>query len=171
VLELDPELLALVEDELGLVTGPGLQVRTGDARTDIADEPADAYDVAIGDAFGGLSPPWHLTTTEFVEEVARTLRPGGLYVANVIDRGPRRFVKAELATLAATFDEVAVIAPPVGTAGNHVLVAGDRTVDLAAAVDPADGVVLAGEALDAFVDDARVLRDDFAPVDQLVTRR
>lgn len=170
VLELDPEIVAIGKAELGLDPGPDLRIRTGDARTNIAEEPTDAYDLVVGDAFGGLSVPWHLATVELVEEVSRTLRPGGFYVVNAIDGGPRRFVRAELATFGQVFDHVALVVPPAGTFGNHVLVAGDDPIDLGA-VDPADGVVLSGAELEAFVGGAQVLRDDFAPVDQLVTRR
>jgi spermidine synthase len=165
VLELDPEILRLAEDELGLETGPGLLVRTGDARTNIVEEPTGAY----GDAFGGLSVPWHLTTAEMVAEVARTLRPGGLYVVNAIDGGDRDFVRAELATFARSFDHLAVVTPPSGAFGNHVLVGSDAPLDLGG-VDPAEGRPLTGAEVDAFIGGAAALRDDRAPVDQLITR-
>lgn len=169
VLELDPDVVTIAEDELGLETGPSLRVRTGDARLNIADEPTAAFDLVVGDAFGGLSVPWHLTTTEFVDEVARTLRPSGIYMLNVIDAGPRRLVRAELATLAASFEYVALIAPPDQPAGNHVLVASDAPIELGP-VDPSEGVAVTGDALDEFIGGASVLRDDDAPVDQLITR-
>lgn len=169
VLELDPDVVAIAENRLGLNVGPDLQVRTGDARLNIYDEPGAAYDLVVGDAFGGLSVPWHLTTIEMVTEVARVLRPGGVYVLNVIDGGPQRLVRAELATLAAVFDHVALIAPPDGPSGNHVLVASDTAITLGD-IDPADGALVAADALDEFIGDTGVLRDDYAPVDQLLTR-
>lgn len=170
VLELDPEIVAIGEERLGLQPGPDLRIRTGDARTNITEEPSGAYDLAIGDAFGSLSVPWHLATVELVEEVARTLRPGGAYVVNVIDGGERRFVRAELATFGAVFDHLALVVPPSATFGNHVLVASDAPIDLDG-IDPADGVVVTGQELDDLIGAAQVLRDDFAPVDQLLTRR
>ncbi len=171
VLELDPEIVDLGEEELGLEPGgPELLIRTGDARTNITEEPTGAYDLAIGDAFGGLSVPWHLATVELVEEVARTLRPGGAYVVNAIDGGERRFVKAELATFGQVFDHLALVVPPSGSFGNHVLVASDAPIDLDP-IDPADGVAVTGDELESFIGDAEALTDDFAPVDQLVTRR
>lgn len=170
VLELDPGIVEVAEDELGLEPGPALRVRTGDARVNIGDEPSGAYDLVIGDAFSGLSVPWHLATVEMAAEVARTLRPGGVYVLNVIDGGPRRLVRAELATLAATFDHVALIAPPDGPAGNHVLVASDAPL-APPAIAPEQGAHVIGDNLEAFVGGAEVLRDDYAPTDQLITRR
>jgi SAM-dependent methyltransferase len=170
VLELDPDIVRVAQDELGLRRGPALQVRTGDARVNIADEPAGVYDLAVGDAFSGLSVPWHLATSEMVAEVARVLRPDGVYVLNVIDRGPRRLVRAQLATLAVVFDHVALIAPPGGPSGNHVLVASDAPL-VTSGIQPSEGTFMVAEELEAFVAGASVLRDDYAPVDQLITRR
>jgi hypothetical protein len=172
VLEVDVQLVRIAEDELGLVRSEDLVVEIGDARLSIEDEPTDAYDIVVGDAFGGLSVPWHLTTREMVVEVQRVLRDDGVYVLNVIDGGPYELVRAELATLGDVFEHVAVIEPsrPSTLPQNHVLVASDAPLDALAdprAVDSFDGTVVIGPELA----DARVLTDDFAPVDQLLTRR
>lgn len=180
VLELDPALVELARRELGLETGPALEVRTGDARLGLRDVADDAYDVVIGDAFGGLAVPWHLTTQEFMGEIARVLRPGGIYAINLIDYPPLGFARAEAATLRTVFDHVAVIAPPARLerreGGNFVLVASDAPLPLDAiatrnAGRGDDDAVAAGARLDAFVGDAPVLTDAYAPVDQLLTPR
>jgi SAM-dependent methyltransferase len=98
VLELDPRVYEIARSELGYVPSERINVRLGDARQSIRALPSDAFDVVIGDAFGGLAVPWHLTTTEFLDQVARVLRPGGAYVANLIDYPPLRFVRSEAAT-------------------------------------------------------------------------
>ncbi len=100
VLEIDPELVEIARESLGLELGPDLRVDTGDARLALEDLPGGAFDVVVGDAFGGLAVPWHLTTEEIVADIARVLRPNGIYVINVIDRGSDRFARAELGTLA-----------------------------------------------------------------------
>jgi hypothetical protein len=180
VLELDPAIPRLARQRLGLVTGPDLLVELGDARLTLARQPSARYQVVIGDAFGGRAVPWHLTTREFVTEVRRTLRPGGIYAANLIDAPPLGFLRAEAATLRAVFRHVAVIAPPDGfgdrEGSNFVLVASDAPVPLPAIQRHAarrgqPTAVLEGAALDRFVAGAEVLTDDHAPVDQLVTRR
>jgi SAM-dependent methyltransferase len=181
VLELDPEVLATAREELGLVTGDGLEVRTGDARIGITDAPTGAYDLVVGDAFGGLAVPWHLATREMVEEVARTLRPGGLYILNVIDYPPPAFARAELATLRDVFGHVAVMGPPTlatrRSGGNVILLASDQPlpVDAIVAADEIRGGtnVLVSEPADVvdWIDGAQALRDDFAPVDQLLGHR
>lgn len=167
VLEIDPLLVEVATDELGLVTGPDLEVATGDARLALADLETDSFDLIVGDAFAGTSIPWHLTTTEFIAELDRVLTDDGLYVMNVIDGDENRFAQAELATLAVHFDHrAAVIAPdwPRPGPSNQILVASNRelpTLD----VDPERGVLV--DDIVAFTGGARVLRDDFAPVDQL----
>ncbi len=178
VLELDPTLLDIARDELGLETSPELQVELGDARLALDRQEDAAWDVVIGDAFGGLAVPWHLTTREVVEAVQRTLRPGGVYLLNVIDYPPLAFARAETATLRAVFEHVAVIARPERIAGreggNLVLVASDGPLDVegiraSITARGGDQAVATGAELEAFVGDAAVLTDDFAPVDQLLT--
>jgi spermidine synthase len=175
VLELDGSLVDLDKQKLGLITGPDLRVRVGDARVGLTAQPSAAYDLVIGDAFGYLIVPWHLTTKEMMTEVSRVLRPGGVYAQNVIDYPPGRFIKAELATVAAVFPYVALIAPPDALAGrvgsNFVIVASKSPLPLTAiragldrhATDP---VTLLPDG--SFAGHARVLTDDYAPVDQLL---
>jgi spermidine synthase len=175
VLELDGGLVKLDRQKLGLVTGPDLRVKVGDARVGLTEQATNAYDLVIGDAFGYLVVPWHLATREMMAEASRVLRPGGIYAQNVIDYPPDRFLKAELATVAAVFPHVALIAPPKalngGTGSNFVIVASRSPLPLDAirtglvrhAKDP---VTLLPNS--EFAGDARVLTDDYAPVDQLL---
>jgi hypothetical protein len=177
VLELDPTIVDIAAKELGLDPA-ALDIRTGDARVTLQETPLAAYDVVIGDAFGGPAVPWHLTTREFAEEFATRLRPGGFYVLNLIDYPPLGFARAQVATLAAVFKHIAVVAPrdylDGSRGGNFVLVASDTPLqldDLAAALDDrhSSEVILETGDLDIFIGDAEVLTDDFAPVDQLIT--
>lgn len=179
VFEIDGPLVDLVEAELGLRPEPWLRVVVDDARLSLRDEADGVYDVVVGDAFGSLSVPWHLATQEFLQEVERVLRPEGVYVANVIDYPPLAFVRAEAATFAQVWDHVAVLGPLAHltgeTGGNYVLVGSHRPLDWAmlqaalAQRDPRE-VVWYGERASGFARDGRVLRDDFAPVDQLIGR-
>lgn len=178
ILELDPAIIEVGEAELGLRLDADLQVTLGDARLSIESQPTDGFDLVAGDAFGGLSVPWHLTTAEFLAEVDRVLRPDGRYVMNLIDRPALRFVRAEVATLRERFAHVAVLGlpsvVPTGHGGNVVLVASHRPLDVEeirarseALGEPTRAIAQPAE-LDAFVDGADVLRDDDAPVDQLI---
>ncbi|GGK96252.1 fused MFS/spermidine synthase [Mangrovihabitans endophyticus] len=176
VLELDGGLVELDRAELGLRTGRDLRVRVGDARVGLAERPSAAYDLVVGDAFGHLVVPWHLATREMAADIARVLAEDGVYAQNVIDYPPDRFIRAELATVADVFPHVALIAPAdaiAGTTGsNFVIVASRRPLPAAVQtrLDLVDEPVtmLTGDQLETFMDDARVLTDDYAPVDQLL---
>lgn len=170
VVEIDPGVVDIARDRLGLETGPDLTVAVEDARTALDDQPSEAYDLVVGDTFSGQSVPWHLTTVEVAEEVQRVLRPGGIYVMNVIDGAPNAFARAEIATLARVFDHVgAILRSRTGpdNAHNQVLVASDEPLprlDIGAG----DGRLVQGGALERYVDGADPLTDDFSPVDQIV---
>jgi spermidine synthase len=177
VLEIDGELIELDRAKLGLTTGPSLDVVVGDARISTSREPSGSYDLVVGDAFGHLAVPWHLTTREFVADIRRVLRPGGAYALNVIDYPPSRLIRAELATIATVFAHVAVVAPQAAIddlrGSNYVVLASDAPLPvdqlrprLSALAQPA--VLLDGAALTAYIGDAMTLTDDFAPVDQLL---
>ncbi|MGI5211880.1 fused MFS/spermidine synthase [Plantactinospora sp. CA-290183] len=178
VYEIDGELVELGRRELAVRTGPELRARVGDARMLIGTRPAHSADLVVGDAFGHLVVPWHLATREMAAEVARVLRPGGVYMQNVIDHPPLRFIRAELATVAAEFPHTALIAPPAAISGaqgaNFVIVGSDAPLRLDVLRQRLDTSVdapvtlLAGTELDHFVDDAMVLTDEYAPVDQLL---
>ncbi len=171
VFEIDGELIELVVDEFDRSTGPGtgLDVIAGDARQSLRDVPDDSIDVVVGDAFGSRAVPWHLATQEFVTDVERVLRPGGIYALNVIDGARLAFLRAETATIASVFPHVAVVlseGAAEGRLGNSVIVASDRAFD-AGRLDPDGGRLV--DDVNAFIDGATVLTDDFAPVDQLLT--
>jgi spermidine synthase len=179
VLEIDGGVIDLDVSQLGLRLGDGIDVRVQDARVGLAAQPSDSRDLVVGDAFGGLSVPWHLTTRETVADVQRVLVDGGVYAINVIDYPPLRFARAEVATMADVFRYVAVLARPgiLGGAqgGNVVVVGSDRPLRLdalqAQLTERAGELGMLGEPAQvaAFAGGSRILTDDYAPVDQLLT--
>lgn len=170
VLEIDGELVDVATEQLGLELGTGIEAVVGDARVTIERQPTDSFDVVVGDAYSGLTLPWHLTTVEFVAEIDRVLKPTGVYVVNLIDGGSNDFARAELRTITETFGHVAVIVPPDGRIDrqlvNQVAIFSRRPLP-ALDVNVDDGVLFSAGDLRSWIADAPVLRDDFAPVDQL----
>ncbi len=178
VVEVDPGVVAIDREQLALKTSDRLRVRVADGRVGLAEERPGRRDLVVGDAFGGLSVPWQLTTREAVELIGDALTDDGVYAVNLIDHPPLEFVRAELATMRAVFPHVVLLArAPVlagEDGGNVVAVASRRPL-------PAERIAArlidhelawqaaAGADLDAFVGGAPVLTDDFAPVDQLLT--
>ncbi len=176
VLEVDDEIVDLVEERLELPPSPRLEVTVGDARITMLDVPSDSADVVVGDAFSGYTVPWHLTTKEWLEEVKRVLKPGGIYAMNLIDIEPLGFLKAEEATMLDVFDRVqlAGYAYEDGqlAGGNLILYGSDRPMPklVSSKAAAAEGVTTFGmPEVESFVTGTEPLRDDFAPVDQLRT--
>ena len=178
VSEIDPGVIRIDTEQLGLRLGDGIEVRVEDGRLGLGRLGDDSQDLVIGDAFGGISVPWHLTTYEAVGEMERVLTDDGTYVVNMIDRGPLAFARAEVKTLAEVFDHVALAAEQdtlsASGGGNLVAIASNTPIDTAAiagqlAERGTDWGVINGTELVSWVGDAQVLTDDYAPVDQLLT--
>jgi spermidine synthase len=163
VYEVDREVVDVARAELALDAVPGLRVRVADARAGVAGQRPRSFDAVAADVFVGPRVPDHLCTIEALQDVRRVLRPGGVYVANLIDEAPLRRVKRQLATIAEVFGEPTLIADrPALTgrrAGNFVVAAG-RTISRTQVERAASGAdVLQGEAALVWCGGARPLRD------------
>jgi spermidine synthase len=173
VLEVDGELVDLVREQLGLRTSPRLRVTAADARVALEHEPTGSADVVVGDAFGNYAVPWHLATREWTAEIERVLRPGGLYALNVIDFAPLSLLRAEAATLRERFRHVRLVTYPAADlspgGGNGVLIASDRPLPPIPRAQPGGGVTYTEAEVASLAGGAALLRDDFAPTDQLLT--
>jgi len=168
VVEIDEPLTDLVRAHLPLPRGARIRVRAADAREGLEATRTASMDVVVTDVFAGARTPAHLTTLEFVADAHRVLRPGGVYLANVADGPALRFLRAQAATLQATFANVCLLAEP-GTMrgrrfGNVVAVASDAELPLTdltrrCARDPMPSRVVDGEDLDRFVGSTRPVQD------------
>ncbi len=173
VLELDGEMVDFVEERFGLPRSPDLDISIGDARTSMLDIPSDSADLVVGDAFSGISVPWHLTTAEWIDEVQRVLKPDGIYALNLIDLEPLSLLDAESMTLLDAFRDIHLISfpdergEPIG--GNVVLIASDRHLPNSVQSDARGAFTYPRSNVWAFAGGAEPLRDDYAPVDQLQT--
>lgn len=171
VVDADRPLLALVAEHLPLPEGSGISVHGADARAWLEAAPDACADLLIGDVFGGSRVPAHLTSVEYAREVARVLRDGGTYAANLADSAPFGFLRSQLATFAEVFDELALIAEPSVLRGrrfgNVVLVASRRGIDTATlarrtASDAFPARVEYGAALRRLIGGATAVRDEEA---------
>ncbi|MFM7199635.1 MAG: fused MFS/spermidine synthase [Myxococcota bacterium] len=117
VVELDPVVTGINYSRLGLKRfeqDPRLKTWNYDARNFVEALVSQGwtgrYDVIFGDAFNHYSVPYHLSTVEFNAGVKKLLKPGGVFVANLIDRyGKSRFLSAYLTTLQALYQHVYVV--------------------------------------------------------------
>jgi spermidine synthase len=176
-LEIDGAVADLARNELAL--SDDVDVVVGDARISLRSVPDGSARVVVGDAFSGASVPWHLTTVEYMAEIKRVMTADGLYLMNVIDFRGLHFARATAATLSTVFADVAMLVPPSYLAGdsggNFVFVASSQPLDpnILATVANTRGhgeAVYQWASLAEFASGAIVLRDDFAPVDQILGR-
>lgn len=158
VAESDAALARLVAEFLPLPAAADIRVETADARTALESAPAHSADLVVADVFGGDRVPESMTTLGCARAAARALRPTGLYAANVADSAPFRFVAALVATFAAVFAEVSLVAEPQVLRGrrfgNVLLLASHTALPLSGlarrtAADPFPARVVQGQELAA----------------------
>ena len=169
VFEISADVLTLARSHLGLRSGAGLRVHQQDARLGLLGLRDASQDLVVGDAFEGTRVPSTLGSAEAAHEIARVLRPGGLYVLNVIDSPPLAYARAQVSTLRLAFAELAAIADPGvlrgRRTGNVVFVAGQQEPPLEALGRRARQAAIPERVMDtracaSFAAGARPLRDN-----------
>jgi hypothetical protein len=168
VIEIDAALVDLVRRRLPLERGWRIRIRIGDARDVLTRAPENSFDLVVGDVYAGGRSPAHLASGEFYAAVARTLRAGGFYAANIADGAPLSFARAQVTTLRAALPEACLIADPAVLRGrrfgNLILVGGTVPPPITeltrkAAGDPFPGRLMHGEELTRFAGGAPPVTD------------
>lgn len=166
--ERDAALVQLVRRELPLDPNARIRVRAVDAREGLAKVPDGWADLVIADVFSGARTPAHLTSTEFLNDVRRVVKAGGVYAANLADGPPLAHLRGQIATAAGVFPELALVADPAVLRGkrfgNAVLVASDHPLPIPeltrrAASDPHPARVEHGRTLTDFTGGATAVTD------------
>ncbi len=86
VAEIDPAVTRANHMALGLPRDTPIVTHWGDARQFVErNQDRKQFDIIFGDAFNDFSVPWHLTTREFNDKLARMMAPDGVYMINIID--------------------------------------------------------------------------------------
>ncbi len=169
VLEPDAALTDLVRERLPLPRRSGIRVRPVFGRPGVAGLGDAGADVVILDAFVGGRVPADLGTVEFMQDVRRVLKPGGMLLANVADGPPLTYLRRLLASVGAAFSHRLAIADSSVLRGrrygNVVLAASavelpEGDIERTMAGSPFPLRVLGGAALATFVGTATVLRDE-----------
>ncbi len=183
VIEIDPEVTQVAIQHLGLDPRDNIRSINLDARLAVAQMPAgQMYDLIIGDAFHGLSVPYHLTTLEFNEQIKTHLAPDGFYLVNLIDGRKAEFVRSEALTLSRSFPYVAampIIEEYSGISSNLWVVAASpndiqsqayfEAIEASPRPDIAKHLWDRTRLADFFASGrAVVLTDEYAPVDNLL---
>jgi SAM-dependent methyltransferase len=146
VVEIDPDVVALAREHLGLRTHPRLRVRVGDAAELLPRRPDASVDLVVTDAFDRPAEiPAALTTPAFAAELRRVLRPSGVHVLNVVDGRHVPRARDHAGTLARHFEHVAIVAPRAmlrgRAAGNALVLASASPLPLDALARRAAGSI------------------------------
>ncbi len=175
--ELDPGVVAAAKKYFGVDETPRHRIVAQDGRVFLMRHKAK-YDIVMIDAFRGGYVPFHLLTTEFYRLLASRMEPDGVAVLNL--RAGTELFASSLATLAQTFKSLEVyqwsgnaivlarLEPPLGPEARRARAHARQAqykfrYDLAA--------MLKDEVKFAVKTDARLLTDDFAPVNVLDATR
>lgn len=184
VVEIDPQVTKVVYEHLGLSKQSRIRSFNTDGRWFVMNC-KDKYDLIFTDAFNDLSIPYHLTTKEFVEELKSILSPNGIIMSNVIDNFQKgAFLPSFMKTLSAVFGENNVhlisVHPDFANLkiSTFIVIAHNGTLDIKAFDDwlkeklgsQAKSALVSKELTKVFLErkDAIVIRDDYAPVDNLI---
>ncbi|MBI1211200.1 MAG: spermidine synthase [Alphaproteobacteria bacterium] len=176
--ELDPEVAKVAKTYFGIKDEPNFNVVTRDGRLFLR-ENTEHYDLILIDAYRGPFVPFHLLTKEFYESVKAHLNESGVVVQNVEPN--TMLFDAAAKTIGAVFNNVEFYLAK----GNVVTVAydGPKRTDAALAAAAAsrqaefklryDLTQLLSsrrepnDEVGTISADAKVLTDDFAPVETL----
>ncbi len=191
VVDIDPEVVEVAHRFFGVPRGGRLLAFAQDGRRFV--QRADrVYDHVLMDAYLRDTLPFHLATREFFQEVRAKLRPGGVFVANVIGalEGPHsRLFRAVYRTLQEVYPGVYVFPVDYGPSGwpqalrNIVVVGSEQRWSpehvRRRAAEVRDRVRVRGfdtVVADLYVRpvetaDVPTLTDDFAPTDALLNAR
>ena len=193
--ELDPAVVDLSHKYFGIKDEPNFRVIVRDGRMFLTDS-KDRYDVILIDAYRGPFVPFHLLTKEFYQIVKSRLAPGGVIAQN-IDPTTILFDSAVKTVYAVFPQTELYDVPRVARGGSIVAIAYDGKsfsssdlslmaykrqsayelrYDLRQMLPHRSLLQMAGASLDAvnqngismrIDDNAKILTDDFAPVESL----
>ena len=129
----------------------------------------------FGDAYNSfISLPWHLTTVEFNDLVKGHLKNGGIYVVNFISAlklGDSLFFQSMLKTFRLSFPNVYIfVFGDVAFMPQNVILVGVNSDEKINLSNIDDDFFQKYRTADNFsVDDGLVLRDNFAPLERLMS--
>ncbi len=176
VVEIDPGMTAVAKEHFGLEEDNRINSIHEDART-LLNRTAGGYDTIYVDAYHNIfSVPYQLTTQEAVASMERALNQNGIVMANLISalKGPKsKFLASEMATYKSVFKNVHLFrASPereLDEPQNVILLAsnGDN-VNNFESEDETFNRYLSSIWKESLDEEAIILTDDFAPVDQFV---
>jgi spermidine synthase len=184
VVEIDPEVTKVSYEYLGLPKTTRIRTFNEDGRWYVMNC-RERYDLLFIDAYNDLSLPYHLTTAEFALMLKDLMNPGGIMLTNIIDNFQSgSFLPSYVRTLREVFGDhnvfVLSVSPDFARTriSTFIVMTGKGSIDAGSFVaflkrrggDEATSAIMPEAMLESFLGKSRsvVLRDDYAPVDNLI---
>lgn len=171
VAEIDSGVTQLAREYFGLTDHPRLAIVHEDGRTHL-NRANPVYDVIFIDAFSSHHTiPFHLTTIEAVQRIARNLAPAGVVLVNIIasfEGDSSAFLAAQFATYQRVFPHVKLYKVEPGFEDskeqNVMLIAAFEPLEVPATSRHVDA--LASRQWQGALAQLPPLTDDFAPIER-----
>ena len=183
IVEIDPDVITVAKKFFFFEPTQMMNITEMDGRLFLR-RSSDFYDIIFLDAYDDVSIPFHLTTKEFFEIVKARLTPNGIVASNIW--GPRNdeFYLSEVKTFQEVFPHIYMI--DAISSSNYIIIAychdkiftnpiiEERIPALQRQFEFNFSLMRYArtfEDLSGFSSDAKVLIDDFAPVEILRSRK
>lgn len=183
VVEIDPEITRVVYKYLGLPHDTRIRTYNEDGRWFVMNC-KEKYDLIFIDAYNDLSIPFHLTTKEFASLLKDILNPDGILLTNIIDNFQKgSFLFSYIRTLQEVFGKDNVHVLSISNdyekreASTYIVMTGKEKVEirdfdhfLSSFGNEVTSKVVPEKVLKEFLEKkySVVLKDDYAPVDNLI---
>ncbi|MDB9822838.1 fused MFS/spermidine synthase [Deltaproteobacteria bacterium] len=183
IVEIDQDVIEVAKKYFFFETTPRMNIIAMDGRRFLR-SCRDNYDIIFIDAYDDLSIPFHLTTREFFKIVEQRLTPKGVVASNVWGPRNNEFYLAEVKTYQQVFPHIYLI--DAVSSSNYIVIAysqnkaitktilEERIKSLQRLFEFNFHLMIYGSTLEDLSSaqiNAKVLLDDFAPVEVLRSRK
>jgi spermidine synthase len=103
--EIDPEMVMIAKDYFDFQDKENMKVHVMDGRVFIK-RTTNKYDIIFLDAYQGEHIPFHLTTVEFLREVKKRLKDGGIVTSNILAENKNKFFYSMIKTYLQEFSQL-----------------------------------------------------------------
>jgi spermidine synthase len=184
VVEIDPEITKIVYEQLGMPATSRIKSYNTDGRWFVMNC-KEKYDLVFTDAYNDLSIPYHLTTKEFAQQLKDIMNPNAILMSNIIDNFQKgAFLPSYIKTLREVFGaknvQLISVSPDFKNTriSTFIVIASNGNLDINGfdthvkenLKEHATAVVVPENLMAEFLDKrySIVIKDDYAPVDNLV---
>jgi spermidine synthase len=125
--EIDPEMFEVAKKYFYFQEKSNMKVHILDGRMFLK-RTANRYDMIFLDAYRGEHIPFHLTTVEFLREVKRKLRDGGVVISNILSKSNNKYFWSMIKTYKEEFESLYVFKGE--DSGNFIFVAAVNDIQM-----------------------------------------